>query len=71
MRTRRSPRNQEILWRELGGKVEKPTPSEPLTVEEIEKMWWISRRARNIMIRSAQKAKRDALRKKLKRDVRA
>ena len=66
MRTRRSPRNQERLWRELGGKVEKPKPAEPLTVEEIEKMWWISRRARNIMIRSAQKAKRDALRKALK-----
>lgn len=71
MRTRRSPRNQEILWRELGGKVEKPKPAEPLTVEEIEKMWWISRRARNIMIRSAQKAKRDATRKALKRDGRA
>lgn len=26
MRTRRSPRNQERLWRELGGKVEKPKP---------------------------------------------
>lgn len=71
MRTRRSPRNQEILWRELGGMVEKPTPAEPKTVDEIEAMWWISRRARNIMIRSAQKAKRDALRKAIKRDGRS
>jgi hypothetical protein len=66
MRTRRSPRKQEILWRELGGTVGKPKPAEPKTVEEIETMWWISRRARNIMIRAAQKQKRDALRKAIK-----
>jgi hypothetical protein len=66
MRTRRSPRNQEILWRELGGKVEKPKPAEPKAVEEIEAMWWISKRSRNMMIRDAQKRKRDALRKAIK-----
>lgn len=39
MRTRRSPRNQEILWRALGGpQAPKPVPTVAprLTVEEIE-----------------------------------
>jgi hypothetical protein len=56
MRTRRSPRNQERLWRELGGKPEpKPEPSVLRTREEVEAMWWIPKASRNLMLRDIAK----------------
>lgn len=36
MRTRRSPRNQEILWRELGGPTPNRKPERILTEAEID-----------------------------------
>lgn len=56
MRTRRSPRNQEILWRALGGKVEKLAPvTATRTDAEIDAMFWISKTSRNLMKRDAAK----------------
>jgi hypothetical protein len=60
MRTRRSPRNQEILWRALGGKVEKPTTALIIRTDaQIDAMWWISKRSRGLL-------KRDAMKKRAK-----
>lgn len=62
MRTRRSPRNQEILWRALGGKVEKPEPLKAIRTDaEIDAMFWLSKTSRNLL-------KRDAVKKRGKRD---
>lgn len=59
MRTRRSPRNQEILFRELfkpeATKVEQPAPK---TAEEIDAMWWIPKTSRSQMKRDAEKKRR-------------
>ena len=54
MRTRRSPRNQEILWRELGGQLApKPAPLPPKTDAEIDAIPFLSQRTRNILKREA------------------
>lgn len=59
MRTRRSWRNQERLWKALGGPAPpKPIPSPPKTREEIEAMWWLSKRTRNALIRELEKKER-------------
>jgi len=59
MRTRRSPRNQAILWRALGGTVEPaPLPPPALTVGEIKAMWWLSKTSRNQLLRDAAKGNR-------------
>lgn len=55
MRTRRSPRNQEILWRELGKQgmpapVARPEP-EILTDEEIDAIPFLSKSSRSLMKR--------------------
>jgi hypothetical protein len=56
MRTRRSPRNQERLWQELGGKAEKPKPIAVIrTDEEIDAMFWLSKTSRNLLKRDAAK----------------
>lgn len=56
MRTRRSPRNQLILWRALGGPPpETPKEVPPQTAEEIKAMWWISKRSRNMRLRELAK----------------
>ena len=58
MRTRRSPRNQERLWRELGGKVEQPKPIVTVRTDaEIDAMFWVSKTSRNLMKRDAAKAR--------------
>lgn len=60
MRTRRSPRNQERLWKELGGKVEKPQPiTVTRTDAEIDAMFWLSKTSRNLLKRDNRK-QRDA-----------
>lgn len=53
MRTRRSPRNQEILWRALGRQgAEAPAPVAPTrTREEIDAMWWLPKQSRRLMLR--------------------
>lgn len=44
------------LWRELGGKVEKPTALVTVrTDEEIDAMFWISKTSRNLLKRDATK----------------
>lgn len=51
MRTRRSWRNQNRLWRELGGP-EAPKPFElppPLSDAEIDAMFWIPKQSRRMM----------------------
>jgi len=59
MRTRRSPRNQEQLWRELGGKVEKPPSVTTIRTDaEIDAMFWISKTSRNLMKRDAEKRRK-------------
>jgi hypothetical protein len=56
MRTRRSPRNQERLWRELGGKAEKPQPIISVrSDEEVDAMFWLSKTSRNLLKRDAAK----------------
>ena len=56
MRTRTSPRNQEILWRALGGWSQDPlSPRKPFTAEEISGMWWLSKRTRNMMLRDIER----------------
>jgi hypothetical protein len=56
MHTRRSPRNQERLWRELGGKVKKPEPIAIVRTDaEIDAMFWISKTSRNLLKRDAAK----------------
>jgi hypothetical protein len=58
MRTRRSWRNQQRLWRELGGKAEpgnaQPPPA-PKTDADIDAMWWLSKRTRAMLKRDAQR----------------
>ena len=62
MRTRRSPRNQEILWRALGsgdGPVPKlePSPYLSMTDEEIDYAYWsMSKTSRGQLKREAAKA---------------
>ena len=57
MRTRRSPRNQEILWRALGGKVEKPEPLKVTRTDaEIDAMFWLSKTSRNLLKRDNKQA---------------
>ena len=59
MRTRRSPRNQDRLWRALGApmpsaqeiEVALSGPPRPRTAEEIDAMWWIPRRSRTLLKR--------------------
>lgn len=57
MRTRRSWRNQDRLWRALG---EKPAEPTPVTVErtdaEIDAMWWIPKTSRGLMKRDRKRA---------------
>ena len=63
MRTRRSPKNQDRLWRaigrELARKAMETTPvAPPLTDDEmtddtIDAMWWMSKTSRNRMKRDA------------------
>jgi len=63
MRTRTSPRNQDILWRELGGP--KPKPAKRDEVEIIEAILadgdsgarFITKRTRGQLERSLQRAK--------------
>ena len=56
MRTRRSPRNQERLWRELGGKTVKPEPLQVIRTDaEIDAMFWISKTSRNLLKRDMAK----------------
>jgi len=57
MRTRRSPRNQEILWRELGGPA-KPKPAPVAT--DTTGMWWLSKRTRAMLERDKARAARKA-----------
>lgn len=59
MRTRRSWRNQNRLWKMLvngcvNDPVQPPTPKPKpvkLTAEEIDGMWWVSKTSRNLMKR--------------------
>ena len=41
MRTRTSPRNQEILWRALGGEKPAPIKIDPVAVSEEPATWMI------------------------------
>lgn len=63
MRTRRSWRNQDRLWKLLGqdgeAKVATPPPPPILTDAEIDAMWHVSKSSRSLM-------KRDAARRRLK-----
>ena len=59
MRTRRSPKNQDRLWRAIGRELAKkametrPVDAPPLTDDEIDAMWWMSKTSRNRMKRDA------------------
>ncbi len=68
MRTRRSPRNQEILWRELGGKrPELPPVDEVAALERI-------LAGDGLRIKTRRQLERDLARAKvrrLKKDIRA
>lgn len=56
MRTRRSPRNQQRLWKALGGKVVKPEPVTTVRSDaEIDAMFWLSKTSRNLLKRDAAK----------------
>lgn len=56
MKTRRSPRNQERLFRYLfKSKDSKPTTPRIYTLDEIAAMWWLTKTSRNILIRKAEK----------------
>ena len=58
MRTRRSPRNQERLWRELGGK--KPAPAKRDEVADLESILArgeMNKRTRGQLERALQRAK--------------
>lgn len=62
MRTRRSPRNQEILWRDLGRQGQTPTPKPapaPIPTDaEIDAMWWIGKRSRSLLKQDMAKRRR-------------
>lgn len=60
MRTRRSPRNQEILFRALFKPADapKPEPQAPKTDAEIDAMWWIPKTSRNLLKRDAARARK-------------
>jgi hypothetical protein len=66
MRTRRSPKNQDRLWRAIGRELAKqamgtrPVDAPPLTDDEIDAMWWMSKTSRNLMKRDAAAARRGA-----------
>ena len=55
MRTRRSPRNQDILFSHLFKPVGQPKPvAQPqLSDVNIEAMWWIPKTSRSLMKRDA------------------
>lgn len=56
MRTRRSFRNQERLFKGLFKPTEQPLATAPiLTDAEIDAMWWVSKTSRNMMKRDAAK----------------
>lgn len=58
MRTRRSPRNQERLWRELGGDVPAPAPRDPIaSIEESLKLTTLNPRTRRQLERELQREK--------------
>lgn len=62
MRTRRSPRNQEILWRALGG--EPPKKHDSTTVESLTRQLatpGLSKRSRGMIERDLERAKRKAV----------
>lgn len=58
MRTRRSWRNQNRLWKELGGKPASPPPivQPPRTEAEIDAMWWLPKTSRSLMKRDLKRA---------------
>lgn len=61
MRTRRSPRNQMILWRALGGKPEpppQPAAADLKTDAEIDRMFWLSKTSRNLLKKDMAKRRR-------------
>jgi len=64
MRTRRSPRNQEILWRDLGRQGQPPPEPrrEPVikTDEEIDRIPFLSERTRRMMKRDSERARKRA-----------
>lgn len=56
MRTRRSWRNQDRLFKALFKPEEQPVATVPVPTDaEIEAMWWISKTSRNLMKRAAAK----------------
>jgi hypothetical protein len=58
MRTRRSVRNQNILFRELFKPKEQPKVQAPIRTDaEIDAMYWISKSSRALMKRDAAKAR--------------
>lgn len=59
MRTRRSWRNQERLWKALGGPAPPKAPPAPAkTRADIEAMWWVSKRTRAALIRELERKER-------------
>ena len=58
MRTRRSPRNQEILWRALCPPKPPTPPAEPL---DLETAWWLSPRAKEMIVADRARAARRAI----------
>lgn len=59
MRTRRSPRNQERLFKALFKPADSPKVEthSPKTDAEIDAMWWISKSSRSLMKRDAAKTR--------------
>jgi hypothetical protein len=51
MRTRRSWKNQDKLWKELGGNKGNKILSPTKTADEINAMWWLSKTSRNALLR--------------------
>lgn len=66
MRTRRSPRNQEILWRALGPPPEPKLAPVQHTAEEIAALPGLSKTSRSLMLRDLQRQKTRALKLYLK-----
>lgn len=61
MKTRRSPRNQEILWRELGGKQPKVPKIDPIVaIEHALTQPFLSPRTRRMLERDLARAKQRA-----------